>query len=113
VTTLADFLAARLDEKESAADDFHDALRCASLDRDGGFELRRCDCGHPARELREVEAGRKILGRYCEDPPRNLGEHLQWSQERSGLHVALLALAAVWNDHPDYDYGAAVSGEVN
>jgi hypothetical protein len=52
--------------------------------------------------LREVEAKRKILARYA-DQPANLGDQLQRHQEQMGLLYALEQLAAIYSDHPDYD----------
>jgi hypothetical protein len=100
---ISEFLAARLDEREAGADDFHDARRCGSLDRDGGFELARCDCGHPARELREVEAGRKILAEY-----QRIEKSVQAYPNGPNaaalitMQATLRTVATVDSDHPDY-----------
>jgi Family of unknown function (DUF6221) len=48
----------------------------------------------PPRWLREVEAKRAIIAEY-EAP---FGSHL-----RLGLYFAIVQLAAIWHDHPDYD----------
>jgi hypothetical protein len=87
---LAKFLAERLDEDEAAATDFHDGRRCGCLGTwDREFELMYCDCGYPGRVLREVEAKRKILTDLDLSYPDE--EHL------------LRLLAAIYEDHPDYD----------
>jgi hypothetical protein len=112
--TLAEFLAARLDEDEADANDFHDALRCGGFDRDGGFDLRWCDCDYPARVLREVQAKRKILAAFVsfrEEHERQRAALAPGSPGvGSGVHTgtqvlrdAVTALAAVCSDHPDYD----------
>lgn len=85
---LTAFVAARLDEDEAAADDVHRLRYCASVDRDGEFDSRYCDCGYPACMLREVAAKRRMLA-----------ELDLWSADEEHL-AKLLALA--WNDHPDY-----------
>jgi hypothetical protein len=84
---LAAFLAARLDDKADDAWDRHEGS-CATA----GPISFPCDCGYPARVLREVEAGRKILAAYEADDGPSL----------SGLYHAVAALAAVDSDHPGY-----------
>jgi Family of unknown function (DUF6221) len=97
MSDLTRFCAARLDEKAAEADDFHDARRCGSLDRDGGFDPGRCDCGHPARLLREVEAGRKILAAWqdyeLEHDPGSYAHGLA-----DGVKLAVEYLAAVYGE---------------
>ncbi len=104
---LAEFLTARLDEDAADADDLH--LRyCMAYDRDGGFELKWCDCGMPARVLREVEAKRAILAR-CQmvlaafhDP-----EGGEWPdvnrRERHHARRTIEDMASAYRDHEDYD----------
>jgi hypothetical protein len=92
---ISEFLAARLDEREAGADDFHDARRCGSLDRDGGFESDRCDCGHPARVLRDVEAGREILAEYSASPAYGPDYGGGYS---AGLEFAIRCLAEAGDD---------------
>lgn len=96
---LTEFLAARLDEDEAAAEaatghEWVSALRWAM---DGATRIAEADAvrtaAHvarhdPARTLREVEAGRKFLAWHAGD--------------RAYLNV-ILAKAAVYRDHPDYD----------
>jgi len=131
--TLPEFVAARLDERESAAKgppgwrlEHWTAVRYA--DKDSGRNWRvdaepRCvvdavaeedaafiALNDPARVLREVQAGRKIMAladeadrieemrdqefRVPGDPVRpSAGQQIRWQ------------LAAVDSDHPDYDQG--------
>jgi Family of unknown function (DUF6221) len=58
----------------------------------------------PARALREVEAGRKLLTRYAEareffERPVNAGYP---AGEVTGLRMAIRCRAAIWDGHPDY-----------
>ena len=102
--TLTEFLTARLDEDEAGAGDWHDARRCGGFDRDGGFELKWCDCGYPARVLREVEAMRKILEDWQAAVEQGSdGRRKHRLTHEIMLHRAVKTLAAVWCDHPDYD----------
>ena len=128
--TLAEFLAARLDEDEAAA-------KAAAHGNDGRWVLQghpsesaiiwdsngsavvydegsptEAEAAHialhdPNRELREVEAGRTILAAYgavlrdCE----SVGDPARRPRlygEHDGLHMAVTHLAAVYSDHPDY-----------
>ena len=131
---LVEFLNARLDEDEAAArvaanvagpdwtwktgvtddDEVTDYVTSPDgtvlLDTLGGIEseaphVARYD---PARALREVEAGRKLIWRYrvtledCEryrnDPVKNaLALFI-----RDTLATVIRDRAAVWSDHPDY-----------
>jgi hypothetical protein len=81
---LAKFLADRLDEDASAAEDVH-SRDCDTM-TPPGFP---CDCRMPARMLREVEAKRKILADLDLSYPDE--EHL------------LRLLAAIYENHEDYD----------
>ena len=107
--TLAEFLAARLGEDSAASREVHEARVCSGCSDgwEAGFDPDRCDCGYPARVLREVAAGRKILAAYqavlqeCatmlgDRRPRKYGEY-------DGLRFALEAKAATYSAHPDYD----------
>ncbi|HMH94283.1 MAG TPA: DUF6221 family protein [Streptosporangiaceae bacterium] len=100
---LTEFVAARLGEKDSGANDMHVGT-CGSTDRDGEYSSDPvwCGCDGPERARREVAAGRAIIARYVDDP-KNLGEQLQRHQERLGLYFALHELAAIDSGHPDYD----------
>lgn len=99
------FLNARLDEDEAAAWAVHDVNKCDALlyEEDMADAARRdpdCDCGQPARVLREVEAKRAIVKLHAAEP----GQHPDFCGH--DLHelpcLTLRLLAAVWNDHPDY-----------
>jgi hypothetical protein len=50
----------------------------------------------PARALREVEAGRKLMAEHASNDEFS-------DAYDSGLQFAVLLLAAVYSDHPDYD----------
>ena len=114
VDDLIAFVTARLGDLELAA-------KIASVD-DAWGELRRtipAEPGtlnrnhrlmhevNPARALREVEAGRRILARYAdclarmEDPDYPAG--VARDQAREYEDFVLPNLAATWNDHPGYD----------
>ena len=61
----------------------------------------------PARVLRQVEAGRKILAMYIEaEKNRPQGyygyEEGEMRGEADALLLAVKALAEAWSDHPDY-----------
>jgi hypothetical protein len=103
MTDLAAFLAARLDEDEAAAREMHEARVCSGCSDgwEAGFDPERCDCGYPARVLREVAAKRAILENYV--------TFSAYSQESPGIKAAITVLenvirhlAAVYSDHPDY-----------
>jgi hypothetical protein len=126
---LTAFVAARLDEEEAAAKgppgwrlEHWTAVRYA--DKESGRNWRvdaepRCivdavakeDAEHiarhdPARALREVAAGRRILARYMdclarmEDP--DYPQAVARDQAREYEDFVLPNLAAVWDGHPDY-----------
>ena len=113
VVSLTEFLAARLDETEAGAWAVHDVSKCdallyADLPADAPLpDAADCECGYPARVLREVEAGRAILADHHQegtsiwcnrcDPGADLGDSSTWYPCRT-----LRAIAAVWSDHPDY-----------
>lgn len=92
---LAMFLAARLDEDEAGHREIHEARVCSGCSDgwEAGFDPDRCDCGHPARVLREVELHRDVLSHY-----RTVAD---WGP--GNWPMTLRLLAAVWSDHPDYD----------
>lgn len=58
------------------------------------------------KRLREVEAMRKILTEYAPaapfDGPSEPEYAYGWAE---GLGMAVRALAAIWNDHKDYEEG--------
>jgi Family of unknown function (DUF6221) len=97
---LAEFIAARLDEKEAEAPKIHDVTGCDSIET----SLDNCDCGYPARVLREAGAWRKILAAHA---PYEMGGDLYCSscgdvpQVRYPCETAR-AVAGIWGDHPGY-----------
>ncbi len=111
--TLAEFCAARLDEKEASAWAVHDVAKCDAMlyEEDMADYAARnpdCDCGYPARIQREVEAGRKILAAYqAADAARKPFDPPDYAAGiRDGLSDGLLAavghMAAADNGHADY-----------
>lgn len=131
-TDLAAFVAARLDEDEAAAravkplghvfdmggtrldEKFsHGRVRFASEDGRSRIEGDAAAASHfgrhdPARVLREVAAGRAILAQIapwmdsCEDEhwySRGVGAQPPYE----GSLLLLKIMAAVYDDHPDYD----------
>ena len=108
--SLAAFLAARLDEDEAGASEIHNGTDCRSC---GPLQLS-CDCGYPARVLREVAAKRAVLAEWEEanghrwDLPDGVAEGRDDSErERDDGMAALLdgivaILGAVYSDHPGY-----------
>ena len=134
MTTLTEFIAARLDEDEASATAAADSGRWY-IDVDGNVQDEDTHGGgsayvavgpwdggiddacaahivrhDPARVLREVDAKRKIL---TEIVPL-VDSMDSWIQESMGAHDApplgesealLRILAAAWSDHPDYDQG--------
>jgi hypothetical protein len=120
------FLEARIDEDEAAlraiedssepwrgqwvGDEMNFSLRTRngwSLARavtvEGGFPpgvLAHIARHDPARVLREVEAKRAILDEHAQIP----GDGVNFTfAEQNRAEDILLALAAVYSDHPDYD----------
>ncbi|HEY5990764.1 MAG TPA: DUF6221 family protein [Streptosporangiaceae bacterium] len=111
---LAAFLRARLDEAEARAWAVHDVSKCDALlyeDLPADAPLpdaADCECGYPARVLREVAAKRAILDAYERAESRRLGDEPEYAYGYAdglpdGLRSAVLRLAAVWQDHPGYD----------
>jgi len=141
--TLTEFLTARYDEREAAAKaaarvepedaetsrwygHAHWVARYGTVvdaaDNDYAMMTESTDevCAHialndPARVLREVEAGRKILAEHTFLPdshplarscPRCItdreGYQEEWLDDDYPC-LTLRVLAAVWCDHPDYD----------
>jgi hypothetical protein len=110
---LTEFVTDRIDEDEAAASEVHEPRICSSVDRDGDFEPGKCDCGHPARVLREVEAKRARLRRRqeqagCDLPEgvhegRDPGERDRDEALKDALETEVREDAAVWSDHPYYD----------
>ena len=106
--TIAEFLAARLDEDEAAAK----AVRPDQDYADSAHQER----WSPARVLREVEARRTITAEHAATGGWTAyGDHMcrrcvySDDEPHDELHhwvafpcPTLRALAAVWSDHPDY-----------
>jgi uncharacterized protein DUF6221 len=105
VDDLIAFARARLDEAAAGAWSVHDVARCDALlyEEDMGAAAARtpdCDCGFPARVLREVEAKRAILDAYVHadgNSPRDR-DRGRWD----AMHATVRLLAAIDRDHPDY-----------
>src|SRR5258708_36600699 len=70
---LATFLEARIADDEAAARTVHDVAKCDAMlyEEDMAAYAARtpgCDCGYPARVLREVDAKRKIVAAHAMEP---------------------------------------------
>ena len=94
---LAEFLTARLDEDKAGAEDIH-SRDCDTM-TPPGFP---CDCGYPARVLREVDAKRKILALHEPNDVTGPGRACRWCGHLWPCDEVRI-LVAVWSDHPDYD----------
>jgi hypothetical protein len=104
------FVTARLRECEVAAWRIHETSACAALDDLGSST--ECDCGWPARVLREIAAKRAILGRHMPHQPAFGGPACNWCSEDVDDRPQIAkepwpcpdvrSLAAVWSDHQDY-----------
>jgi hypothetical protein len=102
IDDLVEFLRARLDEDEHEAPTVHEMSNCASHET----SYDQCDCGWPARVLRDVEAKRAILAEHqpisgrCRrcgpDAWNDFKERLLWPCP------TFRAAAAVYSDHRDY-----------
>ena len=112
--TLAEFLAARLGEDEAASREVHEARVCSGCSDgwEAGFDPDRCDCGYPARVLREAGAGRKRLALMAEataEMDRLIADdHAGRSDQAMAVGRARAATVAVkydaevYDSHPDY-----------
>jgi hypothetical protein len=96
--TITEFTAARLADLAEA--DWH-VFDCSGMPHEDG------QCCDAQRWLaRDVAAKRAILAEYVsrhDDAALMLGPDCLRQQEWSGLHLAVLLLAAAWCGHPDYD----------
>lgn len=101
VTTLIEFLEARLRDDLDDANDIHNRSEDAYLDGD-------CNCEYPARVLREVKAKRRVMERHCPDmQPYTLSPdeppYAQYCRECENNLLddcpELRDLAAVYSDH--------------
>jgi hypothetical protein len=99
---LAAFLAARLDEDEREAGEFH-REDCESLPSPGYTGPFPCNCGYPGRVLREVAAKRAIL-RRCSARMNEMDEYPNGLVSPRALlaRQTLMCLASVYSGHPDY-----------
>ncbi len=119
VDDLVAFLKARLDEDGAAAWAVHDVSKCDALlyEEDMAGAARRdpgCDCGWPARVLREMVAMRAIVDGYgaaLERPydlpegvhdGRDDGERSRDEAVLDAMRAVAGALATIWSGHPDY-----------
>lgn len=97
--TLAEFLAARYDEREALAHRVQAAL-------DAGwnyFDEVPTELIDPARVLREAGAGRKILELHLPGEPDDYGRIRCQRCDESGYPCSTLrALGSVFSDHPAY-----------
>lgn len=115
---LAAFITARLDETAARAWAVHDVSKCDALlyEENMADAARRdpdCDCGRPARVLREVAALRAVMAETFEYEAKIDGE---WGCAHNAEEMAdgscrlvdpdgiaaLRRLATTWSDHPDY-----------
>lgn len=113
--TLTEWLRAQLDEDAAgAADPFADtawhARGCENLPDVlyPGYESGPCDCGVPARVLREIEAKRGVLRQYeaVREQVRNpvSAENRRAARIAQGeLEDVLRLLAVPYSDRPGYD----------
>lgn len=106
--TLTQFVASRLDEDERAARNARPGyftpavLSVFSAAGDAAHVMRH----DPARVLREVAAKRAILAehddRCCVKDVSGYSVQ-EWYDPADDPCPTIRALAAIWNDHPDYD----------
>jgi hypothetical protein len=80
----------------------HHARGCASLPDVWGQETSECDCGVPARVLREIDRKRQLLAEYKLADAE--GKYPDWAGGyASGLEYAVQLAAAEYADRPGYD----------
>lgn len=116
VVTLAEFYAARLDEREAAARAWLPLARldgsCSWYDEVsesnlGPYSIEHARLHDPARVLREVEAGRRILARYerAVAAPMSVSGFVNAQDDgyREACLDTLRDLAEAHSGHPDYD----------
>ena len=102
--TLVEFLSARLDEDEAAAQEVH-LVACEIHPQ--GMEDTWCTCPIPARVLAEVEAKRRIVEEHS-DTKEDVHECQGYIDDRRSVAIwehcpTLRLLALPYADHPDYD----------
>jgi len=106
--SLTTFVNARLDESAGRAWAVHDVEKCDALLYEEDMAASAagapdCDCGYPARALREVEALRSIVA--------DCTARLAYPANAPLYNLAcrtLAGVAAIWSDHPDYE--TAITG---
>lgn len=96
------FWQARLEEDQAAAWAVHDVSKCDALlyEEDMADAARRdpgCDCGRPARVLRDVQAQRAVLD-LCVRALRFPANAPLASLSRRVIACSV----AAWSGHPDY-----------
>jgi hypothetical protein len=100
------FLRGRLDEDEATAWAVHDVAKCHALlyEEDMAAAAARtpdCDCGHPARALREVAIWRRILLDHRTAPLDSVyGGTERETGFRLALSAALKAKIAKYDSNP-------------
>lgn len=97
---LTEFLLARIAEREATAADMHDRIGC-NLDQLQTFGI--CVCDYPARVLADCEAKREIVGDFRRWDLLARGGDMAAMGTAAGLRDACLRLAAIDEDHPDFD----------
>ena len=117
VAALVAFLNARLDEAAARAWAVHDVEKCDALlyEEDMAAAAARtpdCDCGYPARALREVAIKRTVTETWegwpdYDLPPgvhdgRDDSERSRDEAVREALEAVVRAFATAWSDHADY-----------
>lgn len=101
------FLRERLDEDEATAWAVHDVSKCDALLYEEDMAAAAagtpdCDCGHPARALREVAIWRRLLLDYS-IPPGTDAKYGGTEREtgfRLALSAALKAKIATYDGNP-------------
>lgn len=106
MSDLIAFLKTRLDEDEAGHWAVHDVTKCDALlyeDLPAAAPLPdagACECGYPARVIREVAAGRAIIQLHKAEP----GQHPDFCGH--DLHElpcpTLRHAAAIYSNYPDY-----------
>lgn len=112
MTTLTDFLLARIAEDKRDAREVHDVLACSAMEY-GGITPNTCDCGWPEQVAADCEAKRRIVealvdaeaavATYDNDDPLNPPSYWQEWGNRHALRMAAELHAATYADHPDYN----------
>jgi len=111
---LAAFLNARIDEAAAAAWAVHDVSKCEALlyeedMADAAARTPDCDCGHPARVLRDAGADRKLIAAY-EAARAAIPSGVDWDEVTDGvtvgiadgLEAAVKIRAERFSGHPGY-----------